>query len=105
MTDASKTPRKLGSRTLLRLPSQPVGLYDEEWSTEQHAASDLHGNSGHDTSPAPAGDLPSFATHDWTDDGPTLHSPLLPDPAGPDPEASWDDDQTVVVDPKRSHGS
>ncbi len=78
-----------------RLPSEPVGLYDDEWPTGQvhPAALDLRPTPGFDTSPAPA--------MDWNDDGPTMNGPT---PA--ELESSWDDDQTVVVaDPKRSHGS
>jgi serine/threonine protein kinase len=89
-----------------RLPSEPLGLYDDDWPTGQvhPAALDIRQEPGFDTSPAPAPDTP-FPVMDW-DDGPTMHTPLNAPPPTDLLESSWDDDQTVVIsDPKRSHGS
>jgi serine/threonine protein kinase len=95
-------PERSGVASAQSLPEQPFGLYDDDIRTEQVPLDGLASEGqGSPTSPAPAPDgamLDPFP--DW-DDGPTLHTP--PEASGPErrPDAaSWDDDETLVVNPR-----
>ena len=85
-----------------RLPTVPPGMCDD-WPTDPLAPT--RAEPGPDTNPAPPLEGAGFPTIDWSDDGTTLNTPLVPGPF--DDVPLWDDaDRTIVAppDPKRSHG-
>ncbi len=82
-----------------RMPSEPPGLYDG-WAAEQ--VGDVRLEPGPDTNPAPPmDDFAGFALDDWNDQ--TQHTPAAQESVGL-PDWDDDDDRTIVVDPKSSHG-
>ena len=97
------------------LPSVPVGLYEDDFPTQQFGPDDVaevedDGEPDRDTNPAPPGpdmEPVDLQTDDW-DDGPTTYNPTgrtgTTPKADAGDEADWEDDATVVIDPRGNHG-